>query len=94
MSQCCFDEVVGLMKDICSPESGIPKNYHQQLKKVRDLGMDVQEIDCCPNGCMLYYKQDEGYPHVNFVDMQDIYQGHQTNEVVRMFHTPKCTTRL
>jgi len=26
---------------------------------VRDLGMDVQEIDCCPNGCIIYYKHDE-----------------------------------
>ena len=56
MSQRCFNEVVGLMKDICPSESGIPINYHQQLKKVRDLDMDVQKIDCCPNGCMLFYK--------------------------------------
>ena len=35
MSQRCFNEVVGLIKDICPSESKIPKNYHQQLKKVR-----------------------------------------------------------
>jgi len=56
MSQCCFNEVVDLMKDICLFESRIPKNYHQQLRKVRDSGMDAQEIDCYSNGCMLYYK--------------------------------------
>jgi len=41
MSQRCFNEVVGLMKDICPLESGIPKNYHEHLRKVRDLGIDV-----------------------------------------------------
>ena len=60
MSQRCFDKVVDLMKDIRHSESDIPKNYHQQLRKVRDLGMDVQEIDYTSNSCMLYYKQDEG----------------------------------
>ena len=29
MSQRSFNEVAGLMKDICPSESGIPKNYHQ-----------------------------------------------------------------
>jgi len=66
MSQRCFNEVVGLMKDICPSKSDIPKNYHPQLKKVGDLGMDVQEIDCCLNGCMLYYKQDEGLSACKF----------------------------
>jgi len=66
MSQHCFNEVVDLMKDICPFGSGIPKNYYQQLRKVRDLDMDVQEINCCPNGCMLYYKQVEGLSACKF----------------------------
>ena len=66
MSKYCFNEVVVLMKDICPPEIDIPKNYHQQLRKVRDLGMDVQKIDCCPNGCMIYYKQDERFSTCKF----------------------------
>jgi len=41
MSQGCFNEVVHLMKDVCPLEGGIPKNYYQQLRKVRDLGMNV-----------------------------------------------------
>jgi len=48
------------------PESSIPKNYHQQLRKVRDLGMDVEEIDCCLNGCMIYYKHDDGLSACKF----------------------------
>ena len=66
MSQHCFNEVVGLMRDICPSESGISKNYYQQMKKVRDLGMYVQEIDCYPNGCMLYYKEDESLSTCKF----------------------------
>ena len=62
----CFNEVVALMKDTCPSKSGISKNYHQQFRKVRDLGMDIQEINCCPNGCMLYYKQVEGLSACKF----------------------------
>ena len=54
MFQRCFNEVVNLMKDTCPSEGGIPKNYHQQLRKVRDLGMDVQEISCCPNLSLIH----------------------------------------
>ena len=39
------------MKDICHSESRIPKHYHQKLRKVKDLGMDVY---------MVYDKHDEG----------------------------------
>jgi len=28
--------------------------------------MDVQEIDCYPNGCMLYYKHDEAMTACKF----------------------------
>ena len=58
MSQHCFNEMVGLMKDTCPIENRIPSNYHQFLRKLQELGMDVQEIDCCLHGCMLYYGRD------------------------------------
>jgi len=94
ISQRCFNEVIGLMKYICPSESGIPKNYHQQLRKVRNLGMDVQEIDCCPNGCMLYYKYDAGLStckfcgHARQLPKNSNQQGHKDISCAKMHYLP------
>jgi len=47
LSQQCFNQMVGLVKDTCPTESHIPNNYHQLMRKVKELGTDVQGIDCC-----------------------------------------------
>ena len=94
MSQRCFNEVVDLIEDVCPSESGIPKNYHQQLRKVRDLGMDVQEIDCCPNGCMLYYKQVDSLSACNFcgharhLPRKSNQRGHKDVSYAKMHYVP------
>ena len=33
---------------------------------VRDLGLISQKIDCCENGCMLYWKADENLVECKF----------------------------
>jgi len=66
MSQFCFNKMVCLMEDAYPSESHIQSNYHQHMRKVKELGMDVQKIDYCPNGCMLYYKHDENLDTCKF----------------------------
>jgi len=94
MSQYSFNKVIGLMKDISPFESGIPKNYHRQLRKVRNLGMNVQEIDYYPNGCMLYYKQDEGLSackfcgHTRQLSKNSNQRGHKDISCAEMHNLP------
>lgn len=47
-----------LMKDSNPPDNKIPLNYYQAKKLISGLGLTSQKIDCCVNGCMLYYKAD------------------------------------
>ncbi|KAK2361949.1 hypothetical protein QL285_087052 [Trifolium repens] len=38
----------------------LPKNYYEAKQLVAKLGLEVKRIDCCVNGCMLYYNNEFG----------------------------------
>lgn len=58
MSHACFDDVMKFMKESSHPENIIPSNFRETKKLVVGLGLSKIKIDCCINGCMLYYKDD------------------------------------
>jgi len=58
VSHNCFDEFAGLMKEACLDGNVLPTNFSEVKKIVGKLGLTAEKIDCCPNGCMLYYKDD------------------------------------
>ncbi|XP_038713445.1 uncharacterized protein LOC120007317 [Tripterygium wilfordii] len=58
MPQGCFDDVVHLMKETMPADNGMPETFYQAKKSVSKLGLGYQRIDCCPDGCMIYYKDN------------------------------------
>jgi hypothetical protein len=36
----------------------MPKKIYQAKKTVAELGLSSMKIECCPKGCMLYYKEN------------------------------------
>ncbi|XP_059281257.1 uncharacterized protein LOC132034945 [Lycium ferocissimum] len=53
-----MDSMIKLVGEIVSPEYDIPKNYYQAKRLVSNLGLSYNNIHCCSNGCMLFYKED------------------------------------
>jgi hypothetical protein len=39
---------------------GLPRSYYEAKQLVSKLGLGVKRIDCCVNGCMLYYDNEFG----------------------------------
>src|SRR5664279_3692127 len=35
----------------------LPKTMHEAKKIMKGLSMDYEKIDCCPKGCLLFWKQ-------------------------------------
>jgi len=60
VSHDCFNEFAGIMKEACPPRNALPSEFSEVKKIVGKLGLTVEKIDCCPNDCMLYYKDDLG----------------------------------
>ncbi|KAM0027484.1 putative Transposase-associated domain-containing protein [Helianthus debilis subsp. tardiflorus] len=58
LSNVAFDDLLQLLQEMI-PEAKLPTCFTQARKIVRDLGLDYKKIPACPNGCMLYLKEDE-----------------------------------
>ncbi|XP_060182397.1 uncharacterized protein LOC132612071 [Lycium barbarum] len=53
-----MDSVIDLMHELVDPTLEIPDNYYKAKRLVSKLGLSSVRIDCCENGCMLYYNDD------------------------------------
>jgi len=58
VSHNCFDEFAGLIKEACPDGNVLPSNFSEVKKIVGKLRLTVEKIDCCPNKCILYCKDD------------------------------------
>ncbi|KAM3344018.1 hypothetical protein P3S68_026109 [Capsicum galapagoense] len=56
--QGAMDAVIDLMHELVDPNLEIPDNFYKAKRLVSKLGLSSMRIDCCENGCMLYYKDD------------------------------------
>ncbi|KAI5407283.1 hypothetical protein KIW84_053510 [Lathyrus oleraceus] len=55
-----------MLKSVCPVQKCLPENYYQATQLVSKLGLKVEKIDCCKNGCMLYYKDDSKLSECKF----------------------------
>lgn len=53
-----MDAAIDLMHKLVEPNLEIPNNFYKAKRLVSKLGLLSMRIDCCENGCMLYYKDD------------------------------------
>ncbi|KAK2383561.1 hypothetical protein QL285_070997 [Trifolium repens] len=56
--QKCIDHFAQMLVDVCPTKQCLLQNHYQATKLVSTLGLEVEKIDCCTNGCLLYYKED------------------------------------
>jgi len=55
-----LDNIAKLILDLTPPNNSLPKNYYEAKRLVSKLGLESKKIDCCMNGCMLFYDNDNG----------------------------------
>ena len=67
-SENSFDQWATLMSEICPQPNSVPKDFYQAKKLVSKLGLNSKKIDCCLNGCMLYYKYDADLTQCKFCE--------------------------
>ena len=66
MSQQCYNLVSKFMRRTQPADTLMPTNLYQTKKLVSKLGLSYKKIDCCENGCMLYYKSDDSATQCKF----------------------------
>ena len=59
ISQQTFDDILQAMKEGMPKDNLLVPNFYRAKRLVSKLGMGSIQIDCCINGCMLYYSDDD-----------------------------------
>ncbi|XP_070012997.1 uncharacterized protein [Nicotiana sylvestris] len=68
ISQAGMDSFIGLMSELVDPDFNIPEDFYKAKRLVSKLGLSSMRIDCCEDGCMLYYKGDADLESCKFCE--------------------------
>ncbi|CAJ2639558.1 unnamed protein product [Trifolium pratense] len=55
-----MDEMIKMMLDVTPIPGDLPQSCYEVKQLVSKLGLGVKRIDCCVNGCMLFYNNEFG----------------------------------
>ncbi|KAL0286431.1 UNVERIFIED_CONTAM: hypothetical protein Scaly_2792800 [Sesamum calycinum] len=66
MSERCYDQVSQWASDLLPRDHTLPSSYYNTKKMIRDVGLPVEKIHTCRNGCMLYWKNDIDMEYCKF----------------------------
>jgi len=53
----CYTKII---RDSTPIKDNLPLSFYEAQKLVEKLGLEVKNIDCCVNGCMLFYDNEFG----------------------------------
>lgn len=54
-----FTMLLELLKEALPESQTLPNSFYETKKIIRDLGLEYDKIDACPNDCMLYWKESK-----------------------------------
>ncbi|CAH9080101.1 unnamed protein product [Cuscuta epithymum] len=65
----CMSRLLQFVGGMLPRDHSLPSTYYDMKRLVSQLGLPVIEIDACPSGCMLYWKDDEILVNCKFCGM-------------------------
>ncbi|XP_070010832.1 uncharacterized protein [Nicotiana sylvestris] len=68
ISQAAMDSFIDLMSELVDSNIKLPGDFYKEKKLVSKLGLSSMRIDCCEDGCMLYYKDDANLSSCKFCE--------------------------
>ena len=57
-SEACYDQTSQFIKSIFPEDNTFLNNFYDTKKHMEGLGLPSVKIDCCVNGCMIYWGED------------------------------------
>ncbi|GJX62488.1 hypothetical protein Tco_0295388 [Tanacetum coccineum] len=59
MTEKIYDDVMQVLEDALPPDSKLVGSFYETKKFASDLGLPCEKINCCINGCMLYWGEED-----------------------------------
>ena len=56
----CLDFIAKMLQDVTPMNKALPKNYYDAKRLEPKLRLTARRIDCCIQGCMLFYNNEYG----------------------------------
>ncbi|KAL0444178.1 UNVERIFIED_CONTAM: hypothetical protein Slati_2140500 [Sesamum latifolium] len=66
LSERIYDQISQWGDHIIPPDHSFLVDYYNTKKLIKDLGLPMEKIDACKNGCMLYWKDDIDLDYCKF----------------------------
>ncbi|KAK1389981.1 DUF4216 domain-containing protein [Heracleum sosnowskyi] len=57
-SEACYDQTSQFFKSVLPPDNTFLDSFSNTKKHIEGLGLPSVKIDCCVNGCMIYWGED------------------------------------
>ena len=76
-----MDSMIDLIKELVDPGLEVPNFFYKAKTLVSKLGLSSVRIDCCENGCMLYFKEDANLEFCKFCQHSRYKRGSTGNKI-------------
>ncbi|KAK1385606.1 hypothetical protein POM88_023341 [Heracleum sosnowskyi] len=65
-SEACYDQTSQFVKSVLPPDNSFIDSFYNTKKHFEGLGLPSVKIDCCVNGCMIYWGEDKDMESCKF----------------------------
>ncbi|XP_019247927.1 PREDICTED: uncharacterized protein LOC109227279 isoform X2 [Nicotiana attenuata] len=65
-SERCYDDLCQFLSELMPADNIMTDCFYSTKKLMRGLGLPVEKIDCCNNGCMIYWREDNELDNCKF----------------------------
>ena len=55
LTERCYDDICATVNEVLLEQNTMLNNFYETKKQIAALGLPVEKIDCCLNGCMIYW---------------------------------------
>jgi len=82
-----LDSMEKLYLDLTPPNNSLTKNYYKAKRLILKLGLKSNKIDCCMNGCMLFYDNNNGKNDASLLECK--FYGHAQYQTIYLARRQK-----
>ncbi|XP_074352606.1 uncharacterized protein LOC141691745 [Apium graveolens] len=91
-SEACYNQTSQFFKEILPKDNSFLESFYSTKKYMEELGLPSIHIDCCVNGCMLFWGEDKDMELCKFCSQ--LRYKVRVNRLQRLYASPATATNM